>query len=111
MTDSTSWLSLRPDERLALALDNLETVYAGRIFDETGSPVTVKSLLIETMDAVWAQDNSTGDSFALPAQLTRFFDVARQPEGNVYFAGEHLSFHNTWIAGELTPPPSSRQCV
>ena len=102
MTDSTSWLPLTPRERLALALGNIETVYAGRLFDETGSPVTVKSLLIEAMDVVWAQDNSTGDSFALPSQLTRFFDVARQPEGNIYFAGEHLAFHNTWIAGKLT---------
>jgi hypothetical protein len=29
------------------------------------------------------------------------FNVARQPEGNIYFAGEHLSVHHTWIVGAL----------
>lgn len=44
----------------------------------------------------------------LPGQFTAYFDVARRAEvvgtsevPNVYFAGEHLSRHHTWIAGAL----------
>ena len=44
----------------------------------------------------------------LPGQFTTYFEVARQAESigtsgspNVFFAGEHLSRHHTWIAGAL----------
>jgi Flavin containing amine oxidoreductase len=35
----------------------------------------------------------------LPSQFKSRFEATRQPEGNIFFAGEHLSHHHTWIAG------------
>lgn len=37
----------------------------------------------------------------LPGQLSRFHEAARRQEGNIHFAGEHLSKHHTRIAGAL----------
>jgi hypothetical protein len=54
-----------------------------------------------TSDAVWSARNCTGDAKFLPGQFLSRFEAARQPEGNIYFAGEHLSRHHTWIAGAL----------
>ncbi|KAJ7046031.1 hypothetical protein C8F04DRAFT_1063174 [Mycena alexandri] len=95
MTDATLWTPLTAVERRSLAIQNLEEVYHGRL--DRGE--TIASLLIETTDAVWAEANSTGDSFALPGQLLDCLDNGRKAEGNIYFAGEHLSYHHTWISG------------
>ncbi|KAH1806433.1 hypothetical protein KXX27_009234, partial [Aspergillus fumigatus] len=48
--------------------------------------VSIPDELIEAFDVYWSQESATGDAIA---------------EGNVYFAGEHLSRHHTWIAGAL----------
>ncbi|KAJ7804420.1 hypothetical protein B0H14DRAFT_2884116 [Mycena olivaceomarginata] len=95
MTDATSWTPLTTVERRSLAIQNLEKVYSGCL--DAGE--TIASLLIETADAVWSDLNSTGDSFGLPGQFLDRFDQGRKAEGNIYFAGEHLSYHHTWISG------------
>ena len=56
---------------------------------------------MESSDAVWSARNSTGDAKFLPGQFLSRFEAARRPEGNIYFAGEHLSRHHTWISGAL----------
>lgn len=61
--------------------------------------IDVYDLLIETSDAIWSESTATGDAMFLPGQFRVRFDVARRPEGNIYFAGEHLSYHHTWISG------------
>ena len=43
----------------------------------------------------------TGDAMFFPGQFRNLFNIARQPEGNVFFAGEHLSVHHTWIVGAI----------
>lgn len=95
MTDATSWTPLTTVERRSLAIQNLEKVYSDRL----NPGETIASLLIETTDAVWSDVNSTGDSFGLPGQFLDRFDEGRKAEGNIYFAGEHLSYHHTWISG------------
>lgn len=101
MTDADAWLPLTPDERRSLALANLAEIYNGRIDTRDGSVVNVHELIMATSDAVWSARNSTGDAMFLPGQFLSRFAAARRPEGNVFFAGEHLSHHHTWIAGAL----------
>ncbi|KAK4444387.1 putative L-amino-acid oxidase YobN [Podospora aff. communis PSN243] len=98
MTDATNWLPLSPLERRNVALNCLAEVYNNQR-DQSGRLINVHDLYIESADHVWASSTATGDAMLLPGQFEEHFKVARQPEGPVYFAGEHLSFHHTWIAG------------
>ena len=101
MTDADAWSPLTPEERHNLALANLAEVYNGQIDSKDGSVINVYDLIMATSDAVWSARNSTGDAKFLPGQFLSRFEAARQPEGNIYFAGEHLSRRHTWIAGAL----------
>ncbi len=101
MTDADLWAPLTPDERRDLALANLAEVYNGQIDTKDGSVINVYDLIMATSDAVWSARNCTGDAKFLPGQFLTRFEAARQPEGNICFAGEHLSRHHTWIAGAL----------
>lgn len=40
-------------------------------------------------------------AFAEPGEIPEHFANGRQPEGRLYFAGEHLSFNQGWIQGAL----------
>ncbi len=101
MTDADVWVPLTPEERRDLALANLAEVYNGKIDTKDGSVINVYDLILATSDAAWSARNCTGDAKFLPGQFSSRFEAARQPEGNIYFAGEHLSRHHTWIAGAL----------
>ncbi|GKZ48075.1 hypothetical protein AbraIFM66951_011829 [Aspergillus brasiliensis] len=37
----------------------------------------------------------------LPEQFTQFYQVVKQPEGNIYYIVEHPNRHHTWIAGTI----------
>jgi monoamine oxidase len=93
MTDAAGWLAQPADERIRLALRDLHDLYAGL--------VDVDALFIEAFDVNWAAQPSTGDAMFFPGQFKDLFNVARRAEGNVHFAGEHLSVHHTWIAGAI----------
>lgn len=105
MTDAASWIPLAPLERRRLALHNLEKIYGGRLgkSSATGKDTTVAELLIEAFDAVWSSSTATGDAMFLPGQWLDRFDACRIPENNdrVFFAGEHISYHHTWISGKF----------
>ncbi len=101
MTDADVWVPLTPEERRDLALANLAEVYNGKVDTKDGSVINVYDLILATSDAAWSSRNCTGDAKFLPGQFSSRFEAARQPEGNIYFAGEHLSRHHTWIAGAL----------
>ncbi|CAL1709682.1 unnamed protein product [Somion occarium] len=99
MTDAETWLPLQLHERRSLAVHCLQQLYPD---------VNIASQLLETFDVAWSAKSSTGDAMFLPGQFTARFDIAHQPESasgagtpNVFFAGEHLSKHHTWIAGAL----------
>ncbi|KAA1474265.1 hypothetical protein DENSPDRAFT_840840 [Dentipellis sp. KUC8613] len=95
MTDSTTWLPFTAIERRSLALHCLD-----RLYKPAG--VDVYKELMETFDVAWSSETATGDAMFLPGQFKSRFEPAREPEdGKVFFAGEHLSKHHTWIAGAL----------
>ncbi|KAI0051530.1 amine oxidase [Auriscalpium vulgare] len=100
MTDAAGWLPLTQDERKNLALRGISQEYQGER-DVDGSIIDVYDLLIDASDYAWSTDTATGDAMFLPGQFKRDFEVARRNEGNIYFAGEHLSRHHTWISGAL----------
>lgn len=100
MTDANAWLPLKREERRDLALDCLAKLYDGRK-DVDGTVIDVRDLFIEHDDAVWSSESATGDAMFLPGQFRSHFEAARRPEGNIFFAGEHLSRHHTWIAGAI----------
>ena len=101
MTDATTWLPLTPRERRSLALFCLAQMYNDKIDPVFNEKIDVYDLLISTSDAVWSTKSATGDAMFLPGQFSARFEPARQPEGNIFFAGEHLSRHHTWITGAL----------
>ena len=101
----------------------LAELYNDKVDPLTNQKINVYDLLIGTADAVWSTNSSTGVSNFLPGQFLARFEPARQPEGGypgqanlaapprlprhpkpentIFFAGEHLSRHNMWIAGAL----------
>jgi monoamine oxidase len=93
MTDAAGWLPQSQAERVRIALRDLDTVYRGE--------VDVHAQFIEAFDVAWPLQWATGDAMFFPGQFRQLFNVARQPEENIYFAGEHLSVHHTWIVGAL----------
>ena len=105
MTDATTWIPLTPRERRSLALFCLAQMYNDKIDPVLNEKIDVYDLLISTSDAVWSTKSATGDAMFLPGQFASRFEPARQPEGepekNIFFAGEHLSHHHTWITGAL----------
>ena len=101
MADAATWLPLTLEERRDVALQNLAKIYDGKIDTKDGSVINVRNLFMEASDAAWSARNSTGDAKFLPGQFLSRFEAARRPEGNIYFAGEHLSRRHTWIAGAL----------
>ncbi|KAB8218527.1 hypothetical protein BDV33DRAFT_205275 [Aspergillus novoparasiticus] len=84
--------SIPRDQRISLALHDLQGFY---------DSVDVCDQYVDAFDVCWSQEYATEDAMFLPGQFTRFHQVAKQPEGNIHFAGEHLSRHHTWIAGAI----------
>jgi monoamine oxidase len=52
---------------------------------------------------MWGDMEHFGGGFALfnPGQERRYYDVIRQPEGRIHFAGEHTSLDHRWIEGAV----------
>ncbi|KAJ7081434.1 hypothetical protein C8R44DRAFT_823598 [Mycena epipterygia] len=103
MTDATTWLPLTPIERRSLALHCIAQLYDGQIDPQNNKPLRVHELLMGTADATWSADTATGDAKFLPGQFKTRFEPARRPESDnrIFFAGEHLSHHHTWISGAV----------
>jgi monoamine oxidase len=93
MTDAYNWLPQNPEERVRLALRDLQTLYQ--------NTVDIHEQFIESFDVAWPSEWATGDAMFYPGQFRQLFNSARQAEQNIYFAGEHLSVHHTWIVGAL----------
>ena len=94
MTDASRWQNMPREERINLALHDLQVFFSD-------ASVDIYDQFISAHDVSWSCENATGDAMFLPGQFSRFRHVAKRPEGNVYFAGEHLSRHHTWIAGAI----------
>lgn len=96
MTDASRWNSLAREERIRLALFDLN-----KFFGNDENEVNVYEQYIEAFDVSWSCESAMGDAMFLPGQFSRFHDISKKAEGNIHFAGEHLSRHHTWIAGAL----------
>lgn len=94
MNDAYRMASISRDQRIRLVLHDLQRFYDNMHVDVYGQ-------FVDAFDVCWSQESVTGDAMFLPGQFSRFYDISRRPEGNVYFAGEHLSQHHTWIAGAV----------
>ncbi|KAF3769361.1 FAD/NAD(P)-binding domain-containing protein [Cryphonectria parasitica EP155] len=94
MTDALRWSWTTRQQRVKLALEDLNTFFRHQGVD-------VYSQFIEAFDVHWPSEVGGGNTMYLPGQFTRFHDVMKQPEGNIYFAGEHISRHHTWVAGGI----------
>ncbi|KAL3417225.1 L-amino acid oxidase [Phlyctema vagabunda] len=101
MTDAARWATRSRQDRIDTALHDLDKFFAATASHTGADHIDVYGQFIEAFDLHWSEDVSMGDSMYLPGQFSRFFNAARQNEGNVFFAGEHLSHHHTWIAGAI----------
>jgi monoamine oxidase len=101
MTDAARWATRSREDRIDTAVHDLDKFFNAKSGVTGADRVDVYGQFIEAFDVHWSEDVSMGDSMYLPGQFSRFFNVARQNEGNVYFAGEHLSHHHTWISGAI----------
>ncbi|KAJ6071911.1 flavin-containing amine oxidase [Penicillium canescens] len=96
MTDATRWSTLPFEKRVELALHDLAT-----FFGKLNGGLDVFEEFIEAHDIYWGSHPSTGGCMYLPGQFTRFSEESSRPEGNISFAGEHLSRHHAWIVGAV----------
>ncbi|KNG86321.1 putative flavin-containing amine oxidase [Aspergillus nomiae NRRL 13137] len=97
MADAARWSAMPFEDRVQLALHDLRTLFAGE--DEA---LDVYEEFIEAFDISWSCHSSTGGCMYLPGQFSRFSKEIGRCEGNIYFAGEHLSLHHAWITGAIS---------
>lgn len=96
MTDAARWSALPMKDRVDVALHEL-----GLMHPRESCGHDVKEEFLEAFDINWAAHPSTGSCMYLPGQFTRFHQIGAQPEGSIYFAGEHGSKHHAWLTGAL----------
>jgi monoamine oxidase len=88
--DAQRWGSLKPDDRITQALDDVAEIH----------PQIIKEFEVGT-SWMWHDDEFAGGAFALfdPGQQTLLHDEIVKPEGRIHFAGEHASLYHAWIQG------------
>jgi monoamine oxidase len=95
MSDASKWARLSRSERIKICLHDLSKYY------EDEPEVDIYEQYIEAFDVLWSAESAGGDAMFLPGQFSRFFEVAKKPEGRIHFAGEHLSKHHTWVSNPV----------
>jgi len=90
--DAQRWGSLKPDDRIMQALDDVAEIH----------PQIIQEFEVGT-SWMWHDDEFSGGAFALfdPGQQTLLHAEIVKPEGRIHFAGEHTSLHHAWIQGAL----------
>ena len=104
MTDSNHWLTKSLPDKIITALHNLQELYPDVDIAEEyagGTDPSKQSYTDEAFPVEWAAKQVLGVSLYYPGQFTSLYPVMKQSQGNIYFAGEHLSIHRAWIAGAL----------
>lgn len=88
--DAQRWGSLKPDDRIVQALDDVAEIH----------PQIIQEFEVGT-SWMWHDDEFAGGAFALfdPGQQTLLHDEIVKPEGRIHFAGEHASLYHAWIQG------------
>jgi monoamine oxidase len=104
--DSVRWGSLRPDDRIRFALNDLATLHSfGRSNGTlaTRSLADLERLLVGGMSHSWVEDSYACGAFAIfdPHQDNDLFEFVWQPWHGLHFAGEHASLKHAWIEGAV----------
>jgi monoamine oxidase len=83
---------LAPDDRIQFGRNEAERVYPG-----------MSTNFEKGFSWCWGQAPWARGAFAvyLPGQVAAIYAAATQPEGRIYFAGEHLSTWPGWMQGAL----------
>lgn len=92
MSDSLKMLPLSQREREEIALRDLSKIYQDDVIREN---------FMESHSICWASEWPLGAAQFLPGQFKKYGGDMNAPEDNIYFAGEHLSVHHTWIMGAI----------
>jgi monoamine oxidase len=94
--DAAKWLT-EPDPaiRRKMALDCLTQLYPD-------VPDLQDQFTEEFFDISWGKHWAAGDAKFFPGQFRDLYNIARNPEGNIFFAGEHLDINHTWIVGAIS---------
>ena len=90
--DASRWGAMDEETRLEEALDDVVQIHP-----------RVREVYEVGASHAWYNDRWASGAFALfaPEQQTQLQADIVQPEGRVYFAGEHCSLHHAWIQGAL----------
>ena len=104
-TDALQWSLLSKAEKVELALRDLQLLYPEvNVAEEyAGGKSTSEDYLKEAFSVDW-----WGLTFYDPGQFLSFYPSMARPQGNIYFAGAHLSSSLGWIRSALE---SSRRTV
>ena len=103
MTDARQWLPITNLEKVNLALGNLQELYPEvNIYEEyAGGSSGDENYLKEAFPVDWGMEWPLGNATFYPSQFSHLYPIMKQPQGQIYFAGEHLSVYHTWIVGAL----------
>lgn len=77
-----------PEERLDVTMRSLERFFPG-----------LRANYVKGISKCWAEDPWAGGAWGLLAG--RRLEAGRVPAGRIFFAGEHLSGHASWMQGAL----------
>lgn len=92
-TDALGILPAKDEQRKECALRDLEVLYPD---------VNIREQFTGKYKSVhWSAEWSTGVTDFLPGQFSHLLPNLRKHEGNIFFAGEHISVRHGWIAGAL----------
>jgi monoamine oxidase len=90
--DALQWGAMDEETRIEEALDDVEQIHP-----------RIREVFEYGTSHAWYGDRWARGAFALfaPEQQTALQSAILQPEGRVYFAGEHCSLYHAWIQGAL----------
>ena len=95
MTDADRLLSITKEVRVKQFLDDLNEMYKPFGVDVYSEYTGVAH------DVSWSQEYAMGVAMFFPGMYKNMFMEMRRPEGNIHFAGEHLTVHHGWILGSI----------
>jgi len=90
--DALQWGAMDEETRIEEALDDVAQIHP-----------RIREVFEGGASHAWYGDRWARGAFALfaPEQQTALQQAILQPEGRVYFAGEHCSLYHAWIQGSL----------
>jgi monoamine oxidase len=90
--DALQWGAMDEETRVEEALDDVEKIHP-----------RIREVFEVGASHAWYSDRWARGAFALfaPEQQTMLQQAIVQPEGRIYFAGEHCSLYHAWIQGSI----------